>query len=263
MNKLQIPIQIDVKSKFINGIIHMPVIRANGSPTIVVCYGLNGNRTELHRMLVHAGRRAEETGVILVRFDYRGLGVSDGEFWHSSIRSKIEDVMAMLDFLNGCFQDEKHTLILLGVSDGAKIASLVSYMKNGIMGLALWSPVFILPKHDIVMTSRMTREPLTKEIVYPFLGLWLGKEYLRDMKNDLPIQHIKGFNGHKLLIFGGDDSLTQKTQEEIDNEIIDLGENVEIFKVPGSGHIYEKSKWSFEVINKTIGWALDIGRGII
>ena len=41
---MQIPIQIEVERTPVLGMLHIPENQAPGSPMILMCYGLNGNR---------------------------------------------------------------------------------------------------------------------------------------------------------------------------------------------------------------------------
>lgn len=141
---MQIPIHILKKSKCIAGIMHIPDVRVQGTPIVILCYGLNGNRVENERLLVKAGKEFMDAGIVFVRFDYIGLGVSDGEFWEVSNTSKVEDVLAVINYIKGCFQEETYNIFLLGFSDGAKIANIVANLSDEVKGLANWSPVLKL-----------------------------------------------------------------------------------------------------------------------
>ena len=99
---MQIPIQIEVERTPVLGMLHIPENQAPGSPMILMCYGLNGNRVDNNRISVSLGVHAEKTGVILSRFDYRGLGISGGEFQQISLDTKMQDSIEMAQFLDAC-----------------------------------------------------------------------------------------------------------------------------------------------------------------
>jgi uncharacterized protein len=259
---VQIPVQIDVNGQAILGILHVPLKRAVGSPIIILCYGFNGNRVENNRMSVFLGRLGEECGIILFRFDYRGLGVSEGEFWSTSILNKTEDALAVLEYLKGCFQGETYTLIALGFSDGIRIITNLINSCKDIVGICMWSPILfpVIDKVHEKHARRLMREPITKEMVMPFRGLWVGRQYLKqqsDIGQDFDI--VKNFNHHRLVIFGENDPLVTETYEKLTEVGKDSGENMKIVMIPFADHLFSRVEWSSEVIRKTLDWAIDVG----
>ncbi|AJQ26590.1 alpha/beta hydrolase [Pelosinus fermentans] len=260
---MQVPVQIYAKGRNLAGVIHIPSVRAIGAPIIIMCYGLNGDRVEVHRMSVFAARRAAQLGITFIRFDYSGLGLSDDEFWHSSINTKVEDVLAVIDFVKGCFQTENPTLVLLGFSDGGRVACRIANICKEVSGLAMWNPMFsamppILPNSGFV--PKFVREPQTREFVYPFFGLWMGSEYVRDINSSMNIEEFNTYDKDKLLIFGGDDLYSKETREQIIRDPSNLTTNVKIISIPGANHLFNRVEWTEQVISKTMEWVLEVGR---
>ncbi|HEX3046533.1 MAG TPA: alpha/beta hydrolase [Bacillota bacterium] len=264
---MQIPIQIGVKGEAVLGMLHVPEKRAPGSPVILLCCGLDGKRAEVHRMATLMARRGEKLGVTMLRFDYRGLGVSQGEFWRTSISKKIEDTLAVIDFLKGCFQGDQFTLIPLGFSDGARIAAGLFKKREGISGLAFWSPIFYSVAANFAgyqPGARISRHPATHELVYPFNGLWLGIDYLKEqtaMGNAL--QDFYGFEGPRLVVFGGADPETGETHRELEALTEDKKKGLTVITVPGANHTFNHGDWSLQVINQTLEWSLAVGKEVL
>lgn len=259
---MQIPVQICVKGKLAAGMLHVPEKRAKGSPVVMMCYGLNGDRVEVHRMSVIAARQAEAMGITFFRFDYRGLGLSEGEFQHSSIDSKIEDAMAAIDFLKGCFQSEDHTLILLGFCDGARITCKIANMRSDIGGLAMWNPIF--SQMPAVFRSegdrpKMVREPDTKELVYPFFGLWMGTNYLKQVNSKTDIQEFTGLKIPKLLVFGGNDLYTEETRKYFIKYECQQDMFLDMVTIQNAKHLFNSTDWTRQVIDQTLAWTLSVG----
>jgi pimeloyl-ACP methyl ester carboxylesterase len=256
---MQIPVQIGVNGQMILGMFHLPEKSAPGFPTILFCSGLDGKRSEVHRMMTLAARKAERMGVSMLRFDYRGLGLSDGEFWQTSISRKIDDTLAVIDFIRGCYQDKRFCLIPLGFSDGARIASGLYKERAWIGGMVMWNPIFNLVDANMVggtPTARIVRHPVTKELVFPlFNGLWLGMEYLREQTGmGNATEDFYGFTGPKLTIFGGDDLITKDTREDLEK-----GEHGKVAVIPGANHTFNRSVWAEKVIDQTMEWAIEVG----
>lgn len=259
---MQIPFQICIKGKTIAGVLHIPSHRAKGAPTIIMCYGLNGDRVEVHRMSVIAARQAEELGVTFVRFDYRGLGLSDGEFWQSTIDTKVEDALGVVDFIRNCFQSEEHTIILLGFCDGVRVCCKVAELLDNIYGLAMWNPTFS-PMPAVFRAGdkmpRLVREPITKELVHPFFGLFMGSSYLRQVNSNMSMDGFRAYNRPKLLVFAENDLYSKETREEfaISNSGDDPMEK--IVTIPKAKHLFNSVEWTEQVISDTLTWAVEVG----
>lgn len=254
---MKIPVQFNSKGKNILGVLHLADENPKNSPTVILCYGLNGNRVENHRMSVLFGRLAEASGINFFRFDYRGLGVSDGEFWEMSISSKVEDVISAIDFFKGCSENKNQKIILLGFSDGARVAMDVSKLRQDIDAICMWNPIFFpLPiSKDTKAALRLAREPRTKKIVFPFEGVWSGTKHLKEQKE---IGDVLGdymsFNGPKISIFGSNDPFTTYGCEKL-YEVNEKSENkTEIVKIENANHIFSHSHWVDEVLDNTISW---------
>lgn len=253
---MQVPIQIDVNGQAILGMLHIPSKPLNKMPLIIMCYGFNGNRCEEHRMMVLTGRLCEQRGIFLLRLDYRGQGISDGDFWEVDIDRRIQDINSAIDFLNGCFGLQKHKLFLLGFSDGARIASPIALIRKEVEGLILWNPVFATePGNSLYSIKRKTirirREPISGTFVYPLYGLWVKTDYLRQLNKSSAYKDFKKFQGSKLCIFGSKDQYTTKFRRLI----MDQPEhNLELKIIEGANHLFGTSSFTYQTIDSTLNY---------
>lgn len=215
-------------------------------------------------MATLAARKAEKLGVAMLRFDYRGLGLSDDEFWHTSISRKIEDTLAMIDFLKGCFQNENFSLIPLGFSDGARIAAGLYKQRPDIAGFVFWSPIFYSIAADFSELKkgiRIGRHPVTKELVYPFNGIWLGVEYLKEQTGmGNAMNDFIGFDGPGLAFFGGVDLHTQGIQAELEAQRQEKHKQWKIITIEGANHTFNRWEWAETVIDQTLEWVIEVGK---
>jgi hypothetical protein len=257
---MQVPVQIDVCGKAVLGILHVPKNALPGLPVLVMCYGFNGNRSEEHRMTVTAGRVCEEAGIHLLRLDYRGQGVSEGEFWEVSINTRVQDIISAVLFLNGCFGKDRPAYYFIGFSDGARIASSVALLYRETKGIILWNPIFSMDSGEHSSgengpAPRIVREPSTGTFVYPMYGLWLNTNYLRELKQNSSYDNFVRFEGKKLCIFGSDDRYTIPVREKIQKDKANLNTRIEI--VDGAQHLFGSTQMSEQVIKTTLDWIKD------
>lgn len=87
---------------------------ANSEKWIFVCHGLASNKDRgSYKALCE---KAVEEGFNAVRFDFRGNGESGGEFSEQTVKSKVEDLKAVVN----SFEPERY--VLFGSSFGGKTA---------------------------------------------------------------------------------------------------------------------------------------------
>jgi alpha/beta superfamily hydrolase len=261
---MEIPFQINISGESILGMIHMPWRKAKGNPAVIMLYGFNGERVDNSRLSVLCGRLAEQQGVTFVRFDYRGLGLSEGEFWNTTLETKIQDAQTVIKFVSD-FCGEQLSIIALGFSDGVRIATNLLEICPHISGLCLWSPV-LFPLIDEVhgkIRRKFYREPQTNQLVTPHRGLWVGQQYLRQLSSvDNGYNQVKNSNKPILAVFGDYDPAIIKTQDELEKLIQDGQENIHVKMIPGADHLYSQKKWIEEITNETVRWVLSVGEEI-
>ncbi|GGH62544.1 alpha/beta hydrolase [Paenibacillus silvae] len=260
-----IPIQINSNNKFIMGMLHMPMIRSKGSPIVIICNGLGGTRADVNRIGIEAGRIAEQCGVMVFRFDYTGQGQSGGDFWDVTIDGRVGDVLEIIHFFKGCFNTEEHKIILLGFSDGAKVVIRASESTEDVNALILWSPVFFNlfqeanSENDTINISktRIVRHPKSQKLVYPFQGLWMNSQYLKELKEEETLDILHNSTIPKICVLGSDDEFLNNFMIQEIERLITKNSGSEVFHVKGANHVFSKKKWAKEVIDVTLNWIVE------
>ena len=257
---MRIPIQIEVDKTSILGVIHIPS-KINTTPKIIIfCYGLNGNRVDNNRIGVKLSEYAEKNGIIVIRFDYRGLGISEGDFFDVNFESKIRDVLEVYSFVKGCMCNTPHQVYLLGFSDGCRVVSKVinKIDDSNMAGLVFWSPLFYADVKYVEKDKKkkFIRDYYTKKIGFPYKGLVINPNHLRQIQNyQDEYKMIEKYDTHKLFIFGTEDTATIQIYETIRTNKTDTQEEQYI---QDADHLYSREEWSDEVIKATIDWINNI-----
>jgi len=122
------------------GMIHTPD-RDKPSPAVLMLHGFTGNRMESHFLFVKMARRLAAAGYTAMRFDFRGSGESQGNFWEMTVPGEIDDARAALAWLRQHPAVDPERVILLGLSMGGAVAASVAGEDSDIVGLILWSAV--------------------------------------------------------------------------------------------------------------------------
>lgn len=248
--------------------LHIPKHRDLTTPIMIFCYGMNGDRVENHRMAYMLGIHAENNGIILLRLDYYGLGLSNGEYIETSVESKVKDILLSIEYLKGCLQHELRSLMILGFSDGAKVAVRVAKEVDFAVNLCLWNPVFYEVSADCFgiggknqsQELKLTRDPVFNRLAYPlpYTGLLMNINYLKELStNSFDIEDFIKMKCEKMIIFGEKDEKTTETKQQLVNHHFTIYPNHSMLMIEGADHLFNSCKWSEEVIELTVKWTLE------
>jgi uncharacterized protein len=118
------------------GLLHQPT-QLNGTVGVVVIVGGPQYRIGSHRQFVLLARSLAQAGYPVLRFDYRGMGDSEGElagFEHiaSDVRHAIDALLTRVPQLR--------QVVLWGLCDGASAACFYAASDARVLALALLNP---------------------------------------------------------------------------------------------------------------------------
>ena len=236
-----VPIHVNVSGKIILGMAHFPLRSMVGNPVLILCYGLNGNRVENNRMLVYLGYELARNGLALIRFDYRGLGVSEGDFSETDLQTKMEDIKAIVEYTLNVYEGDNPSVILVGFSDGIKqILSCVDELRVPIEGVLMLNPVIwntnkadgdTLEKHS--ERTEFMRHPQSGKIVANKLGHFFSPRYLRQL-NQQPSNFLK--EGKTALFFSAHDTISECTKVKLCKLLPDSP----VFIIDSDNHVFSE-----------------------
>lgn len=252
---MRMPFQIPVEQDHIMGIINIP---ENGikKHIVIMCYGFNGYRSDVHRIAVKLGDYLELKSIPLVRFDYRGQGLSEGEMNDVTLESRVNDVCSVIQFVQGCFNDEHVKITLIGFSDGARIASLVANTID-VQNVILWNPIFetknssYSQKENGRKKNNMFRNAKSGKWSYQYYGLPVSIGYLNELVNGDSLSCLINSTCNKFCIWGENDRFTKETRDDL----IHLFNKTEL--VPLSGHLFFGKENENLVFEKTYNFLKD------
>ena len=106
------------------------------APVVVACHGLSASKESEKYLLL--GEDLPRAGLALARFDFRGCGESSGVETDTTVATRIEDVLAVLDRL------AKHPRLdgrvgLLGSSMGGFVALHVAHLRGDATPVVTWN----------------------------------------------------------------------------------------------------------------------------
>ena len=126
----------------IEGLLHLP-INAHEAPGVVVCHPHPLYGGSMYNVVVELlCRSLEASGFVALRFNFRGVGMSEGFYGHGV--GEVKDAKAALGFLKSISSPKVTKLGMAGYSFGAYVAARAAIENPDVNGLALVSPPFAL-----------------------------------------------------------------------------------------------------------------------
>lgn len=133
----EIPVQFSCQGESLFGILHTAHDDANTDVGVLFIVGGAQTRIGSHRQFVLLARQIAAQQIPVLRFDYRGMGDSEGET--RSFDCIHQDIQAALDcFLLHCPKIKR--FVLWGLCDGASAAMLYAYRDARVAGICLINP---------------------------------------------------------------------------------------------------------------------------
>ncbi len=139
-------ITIGIADQNIRGVLHEADINNSGKHLIVFLNGWSGYRTGPHMMFSKLATVLSSNGYSCFRFDFRGRGLSDGNWENTTYRSMYADLQNVMEY----FKNEYRDISLLGICAGAKVSFMYALNPElAINRLILLSPPVLWEERNI------------------------------------------------------------------------------------------------------------------
>jgi len=130
----------------LSGTLTRPLEPAGRLPAVVTVSGSGPQDRDSHAAIAGGWRPFRQfadtlsrSGIAVLRFDDRGVGESTGDYGAGTERTAAKDVLAAVAFLRGRPDIDAGNIVVLGHSEGVRIAMLAAEEDPGIAGLVLLS----------------------------------------------------------------------------------------------------------------------------
>ncbi|WP_413382126.1 alpha/beta hydrolase family protein [Alkalihalobacillus sp. 1P02AB] len=143
----------------------IPEIKRRKHPLIIMIHGSgpldrNGNATwQKLNVFNHLSDELVLNGYATLRYDKRGVGKSDGDYYQTGLYDLIEDATTIVQFAKKQKEIDLAKIILLGHSEGCMIAPAV-YTRERVSGLILLAGL----TESLEEAMAWQREQMTKEL---------------------------------------------------------------------------------------------------
>jgi len=143
----------------IAGILHLPGTK--NFPCVIASHGLLSSKNS--EKYIALGERLSREGIAMLRFDFRGIGESEGSIENDTVSRRILDLGSAIDFVKSN-PDLGNRIGLLGSSLGGYISLIKASMDKEIRAVVIWATPFHL---DDLGTKKQEEEyPLPGEAFF-------------------------------------------------------------------------------------------------
>ncbi len=186
----------------LRGMVHIPETGKKLHPFAVMYHGFTGNRLEAQGNFVRLSQELEALGIGSARFDFSGSGESGGKFEDMTASGEIAEAKMIFDFVRNSDFADNNNLIILGMSMGGLISSLIAYELPGLKSMVLWAPAGNM-KNIIDLLIKVN--PHYGDNIETN-GVLFNKKLLDDLKKYDPFAAAKKFSGNVLIVHGTRDT---------------------------------------------------------
>lgn len=285
----EIPLAFECRGENLVGILHLPTNAYRLA--IVVVTGAPQYRIGSHRQFVLLARHLATAGFPVLRFDYRGMGDSGGDF--KGFEHVEDDIRAAIDIL--CARAAQvDQVILWGLCDGASASAFYAPTDPRVAGMVLLNPwvrsdaglalvrlLHYYPRRFIsadfwlkLIRGRVIVSTSVREVGKAGRQAALGEKWLDMVSQDIASPSstyagsqglprrvgaaLRAFAGPVLIILSGRDL----TAREFDRVVLRSRkirrwlsrEAVTVERLPEANHAYTRADWRNQVHDWTRTW---------
>ncbi len=127
------------EGQWIAGVLHIPAIER--PPCVIASHGLLSSKSS--EKYIALGEKLLESGIAMLRFDFRGVGESEGRLEDDTISRRIADLGSAISFMRSR-PDLSERIGLVGSSLGGYVSLFRASMEKGIKAVVIWATPFHL-----------------------------------------------------------------------------------------------------------------------
>jgi uncharacterized protein len=255
----RIPIVVENQGQKLFGMLHLPKHEVGEQvPAVLFCHGLAGQKTGKHRVYVDLASKLATQGIATLRFDYRGCGDSEGNFYESTPSGHYSDALVFLDYLKQHPNIDTERLGVFGRSFGGTVAVKTAAECTTIRSVALWCPMFSgeqwQDQWQLVQTNSVD-EKLRKEMMqvggqqgsYHFFDELFSLNVSDDLEklSHLPLLHIHGEVDKRVDIQHARDYESFRGNSLAESKFV---------KLPNTDHDFSHFDERYQAIDETFQW---------
>lgn len=238
---------------------------------VLLLHGWSGDRTGPHRLFTHYARTLAQGGVLTVRPDFFGRGLSGGTPTQASIARMTADAQCALDALRAALPPQA-PISVVAICSGCKVAIMLAAENPTINKLILWSAESMGSLRSRATRARKTHSALLTyvlKLMQP--ATWrkilqgrvhtglvvkvLTKQETRSTQEaaqeDEALEHFRAFRNPVLFVFGGSDPDAPGSSAAYRRYCEKHNIPWQIHSIDHAGHSFYGSEWKRELLAVT------------
>ncbi len=241
------------------GVLHVPddLKPEQKAPTIAMFHGFTGHKSETHRLFVRIARALCSAGFVVLRFDFRDSGDSDGDFENMTVAGEVSDAEQAITFLSGLPEVNDKTVGVIGLSMGGRVAAILASKDNRVKFVALYSAALapLKPKFWQGLSNETVGKLEKGEAIQLNGGWYVKKPFFDTLDETVPHEVMSRIKVPVLIVHGDSDQTVPLEGAAKGYEIVkDLNTKNELYIVKGGDHVFSTREHTQEVTEKTVGW---------
>ncbi|WP_020619278.1 alpha/beta fold hydrolase [Paenibacillus daejeonensis] len=218
--------------------------KGHNLPVLIMSHGFGGNATHL----TEYGRTFASWGYAAYSFDFcggcaGGAGRSDGETTAMTVRTEVEDLLAVLDYVKSLPHLDASRITLVGFSQGGFVSALAAAQRaDDIASLILVYPALCIPDHARAgALGGASYDVGAVPAVIQCGGMPIGKVFHDTVVDMDPYAEIAAYRGPVLLMHGTADIVVPYTYSEKAKEAYAPGQ-CHLQLMIGAGHAFTEQQ---------------------
>jgi uncharacterized protein len=213
-------VDFPVDGQRVIGTLNLPDDLAN-PPVVLLLHGFTGSRDEMEIPSAKEGifsrtaRLWAEQGIASLRIDFRGSGVSEGEFADTTLDGQVKDGLAALEHLTQRKDVDTERMAIVGWSMGGAVgAAVAARTEHEVDAVALWAPgtnmaaaiTFVLGPETV--KRGLAARDNTVDATLPWgTKVQLKGTFFQNFFSFDPVAEITGYDGPLLVVVGSNDEV--------------------------------------------------------
>jgi len=227
------PVSFSTSAGNLRGIIHYPATAPLGC--IITCHGLFSSK-DSDKFIV-LGERFVREQFVLLRFDFRGCGESDGEVEDTTITGRKEDLEAAVAFIKRHIPPAARRVGFLGSSLGGFIALLVAPYHASVKAVVTWATPFSFDTLRAAITHSTSPR--------------LRKEFFTDARSYRPRLFVPRVKNLLIIHGDGDETVPVNHAHRLYQA---AKEPKELEIVAGADHVFSDGNHRDRAITASLNW---------
>jgi len=246
-------VELNVQGRLLRGVVRAPDT-GGPFPTVIFYHGFTVDKVGMQRLHELFARRLVEEGFACVRFDFYGLGESDGDFVEMTLGKELEEAKAIYAWSSEQDFCAKGKLYITGHSQGGLICSLIAPVVKP-PAMVMWSPA-LTQYYGASLRTRTMKGPTSRG--WDIDGLELSREFIEEIRKMDLRGMAKGYNGQTLLIHGVQDELVPV---DVVYEYQDIyGDSMKLVLIDEADHQFKSLAWKKSVYDHSVDFLKKVSK---